>query len=396
MDRTTLAFEVMLPNEPTALDLTRLYAQLQTLPDRRARRGVRYPLPMLLLIAVLAKLSGQHHVRAIAEWARLRAAELAHLFQFPRPTMPHPTTWSRVLGTAVDVDALHALLHDVLHPDDGVVPARASIALALDGKTLRGTIPLGQTQGVHLVAAYLPQDGVTLAQVQVAAKENEISVAPTVLAHLDLTGMVVTGDAMYTQRSLSTQIVEAGGDYLWIVKDNQADLRQDIEQLFIPELNDLGTAALPTDFTTARTIEKGHGRIEERILTTSSLLQDYTPWPYLAQVFKLESTVTTALSSHTTVRYGVTSLPSTVADAARLLALVRGHWGIENGLHYRRDATLGEDRALVRMGHASHTLAALNTTVLGLFARQGQHNVPTAQRQFSYHLERALARLSQT
>jgi hypothetical protein len=181
-----------------------------------------------------------------------------------------------------------------------------------------------------------------------------------------------------------------------VVKDNQPQLRDDIAQLFLPEPNELGTAALPTDFTTARTIEKGHGRIEERILTTSSMLQDYSPWPYLAQVFKLESTVTTARGTHTTVCYGVTSLPHTVADAARLLTLVRGHWGIENGLHYRRDVTLAEDRSLVWIGHAPHTLAALHNVVLGLLARHGQRNVPKAQRSFSYQLERALARLSRT
>jgi len=106
------------------------------------------------------------------------------------------------------------------------------------------------------------------------------------------------------------------------------------------------------------------------------------------------SHVTDARGTHTTVRYGVTSLPTSVADAARLLRLVRGHWGIENGLHYRRDVTLAEDHALVRTGHAPHTLAARNNTVLALFARHHQHNVPTVQRRFSYHLERALARVS--
>ena len=143
-----------------------------------------------------------------------------------------------------------------------------------------------------------------------------------------------------------------------------------------------------------RTLEKGHGRIEERVLTTSSMLQGYSTWPYLAQVFKLERTVTTARRTHTTVRYGVTSIPHSVADAARLLALVRGHWGIENGLHDRRDVTLGEDRALVRMGQAPHTLAALNNTVVGLFARQQQPNVPSAQRAFNYRFERVLAHLT--
>lgn len=157
---TMLPFDVVLPNEPLALDLTRLYQRLHTLPDQRARRGVRYPLPMLLLIAILAKLTGQDHVRAIAEWAALRADELACLFHFPRTTMPHPVTWSRIFGTAVDVTALEHLLRDTIYPSDGEVPTRASVALALDGKTLRGAIPLGQTQGVHLRAAYLPTDGV--------------------------------------------------------------------------------------------------------------------------------------------------------------------------------------------------------------------------------------------
>ncbi len=104
--------------------------------------------------------------------------------------------------------------------------------------------------------------------------------------------------------------------------------------------------------------------------------------------------MTDVRGTHTTVRYGITSLPVTVADAARLLTVVRGHWGIENGLHYRRDVPLDEDRSLVRMSHAPQILAALNHIVLGLFARHGQRNVPTAQRTFSCHLERALVRVT--
>ncbi len=213
MHPTMLAFDMVLPDEPVALDLTQLFARLHVLPDQRDPRGVRYPLPMLLMIALLAKLTGQHHLRAIAEWAALRAQELARLFQLPRVTMPHAVTWSRVFGTAVDIPALEQVLRDALAPhDSSLVPARASIALALDGKTLRGTIPLGQTQGVHLLAAYLPAEGVVLMQLEVNTKANEIVLAPTVVAHLDLAGVVVTGDAMYTQRSLSIQIIEAGGD----------------------------------------------------------------------------------------------------------------------------------------------------------------------------------------
>ncbi len=218
-------------------------------------------------------------------------------------------------------------------PDAALVPARASSALALDGKTLRGTIPLGPTQGVQLVAAYLPEHGVPLVQLQVTATANEITVAPTVRGHLALVGVVVTGAAMYTQRPVRVQVVDAGGDYLWLVTDHHPELQQDIEQVCVPDPNELGTMTLPTDFATARTIKQGPGRIEERRRTPRSMLQDSSTWPYLAQVFKLESTLTTAIGTHPTVRYGGTSIPWSVADAGRLLALVRRHGGIENGVH---------------------------------------------------------------
>ncbi len=105
-------------------------------------------------------------------------------------------------------------------------------------------------------------------------KDNEMVVAPTVLNHLNLTGVVVTGDAMFTQRTLSIQIVEAGGDYVWMVKDNQPTLRAEIELLFTEEYVCAGWSAPAVDFTIARTVTKGHGRIEERILTTSSMLAE--------------------------------------------------------------------------------------------------------------------------
>ena len=139
-------------------------------------------------------------------------------------------------------------------------------------------------------------------------------------------------------------------------------------------------------------MEKGHGRIDKRTIIVSSLLVGYSTWPHLAQVFKLESQRTNALGvTETKVRYGVTSLPADLANAARLLELTRGHWGIENGLHYRRDATLREDHAQVRMGHAPQMLAVLNNTVLGMFARLGLTNVAEARRAFAYHFDRALA-----
>ncbi|HEY0739718.1 MAG TPA: ISAs1 family transposase [Herpetosiphonaceae bacterium] len=221
-----ITFTVRPPDQNQALtiNLTDLLACFQTVPDQRKRRGVRYPVAVLLTIAVLAKLSGQSQVHALAGWASARAVELATVFDLPRPRMPHPTTWTRILGYGVTADAIEAALYTLLTAPSPEVPPRASQHLALDGKTLRGTIPAQTTRGVHLLSVYQVQSGTTLRQVSVGAKANELTAALTLLAHLDLTGTLVTGDAMFTHRSLSTHIVEAGGDYCWIVKENQPTL----------------------------------------------------------------------------------------------------------------------------------------------------------------------------
>lgn len=395
MHSTTLPFCLPLPHDlPCAFDLGALAAHLATLVDQRDPRGVRYPLAPLLTLAVCAKLAGHSRLAALADWARLRAEDLANLFGLSRTTMPHPSTWSRLFADAVDVQALEqALGHffQTLHAS-AEVPARGSIILAVDGKTLRGTIPAGQTSGVHLVAAYLPGQGVVLAQLAVDQKANEIVVVPTLLAQLDVTGMVVIGDAMQTQRQLSLQIVEAGGDYVWFVKENQPTLRTDIELLFTPLPALPGTAEIPTDFTTAVQIDNRHGRLEERRITVSSWLQDYTDWPYLAQVFKLERIVWRAGKATTEVRYGVTSLPAGVADAERLLTITRAEWGIENGLHYRRDVSLAEDASRLRRGHGPQVMAALNNAVVGLVLHTGNRNLAAIQRCFAYRFDRWLAR----
>lgn len=398
MHSTTLPSTLQLPADvPFAFSLDALFHRLQSLVDHRDPRGVRYPLAPLLTLAVCAKLAGASRVEALADWARLRAPELTKLFGLARPTMPHARTWGRIFAQAVDPVAFDRLtghfFQELLHTAE--VPARGSLILAVDGKTLRGTIPLGATQGVHLVAAYLPQTGVVLAQLAVDCKANEIVVVPTLLAQLDVTGVVVTGDAMQTQRVLSTQIVEAGGDYLWFVKDNQPTLHQDIERLFAPEVLAPGAGPVPDDFTMARTVEKQHGRLDERVMTTSSLLKDYTPWPYLEQVFKLERTVTDGLGRvRQEVRYGVTSLPAQIADAAYLLQIARAEWGIENGLHYRRDVSLHEDHSQMRRGVAPHVLATLNNTVVSLAGQQGVTNLAKMQREFQYRFDRALAVLA--
>jgi predicted transposase YbfD/YdcC len=391
MDHTTLVLDLSLLDTPLELDIGAVYRQFNSLADSRKRRGLRYPLAVLLTIAVLAKLSGASGARAIAEWAKLRADGLAELFDLPRPSMPHPTTWTRVLGHAISVAALEQVVARLSAPvSTAEVNARGSLQVCLDGKSLRGTIPLGQTSGVHLLAAYQTEQGVVLAQMAVAAKATEITLAPSVLEQLDLQGVVVTGDAMFAQRRLSSQIVEAGGDYFWWVKDNQPSLLADLELVFADEYVSAGWSAPAVDFRSAARVEKGHGRLEQRVLTASSLLADYHDWPYLAQVVQVERTRTTKLKVSHEVAYGITSLPASVADAARLMALGRGHWRIENGLHYRRDVTLHEDACQVRCGQAPQVLAALNNLICSLAGRMGISNLAAWQRSCAWRLDQWL------
>ena len=390
---TTISQRLCFPNQALLFDLEQLYRCLETVPDRRKRRGRRYPLAALLMIGVLAKLAGQVSLRAISHWARLRKHELSGLFQLKRQTMPHYSTWSRVLGQGVSPEEVEQALGQFFAGQKRPkAPKRGSIQVCLDGKTLRGTIPAGHSHGVHLMAAYQPTQGVVLMQIQVGEKTNEITTAPKVVQALDLRGVVMTGDAMQAQRELSVQIVEAQGDYVWTAKDNQPEMREEIALLFQPQQSRPGWSAVPMDFRSATTVNKGHGRLEKRTITVSRRLSGYSDFPYLAQVFRVESwaQLTGGRSRHE-IRYGLTSLPAAVASPERLLALVRGQWAIENGLHYRRDMTLREDHSQLRLGHAPHMLAILNNTVVGLVARQGSTNLAEARREFAYQLERALA-----
>lgn len=384
MDYSTVALP--LGADGYVFDFGSLYAGLEQLPDARHARGQRYPLASVLALIVLAKLAGEDRPCGIADWAAYRTPQLAAALGLKRARMPHHSTYRRILGQS-DVTALEALVGSYLRrrPEVG-----QSVLINLDGKTLRGTIPAGCLHGTHLLAAYLPQQGVVLLEVAVSPSENEISAAPRLLKKLDLRGKIVSGDAMLAQTELSAQIVAGGGDYLWAIKENQPRVREAIATLF--ELEERARGPVAHDFRCAETWDKGHGRLEQRRLVASSLLNDYLAWPGLGQVFRVER-ARTSLARGTTTRevvYGVTSLRAEEAGARRLLALVRGHWGIENGLHYRRDVTFKEDRCRMKSGIAAQALAALNNLVLGLIRLAGFSNVAQGRRWYEAHPAEAL------
>jgi len=339
---------------------------LAKIKDTRKPRGIRYSLVTILALMVLAKLCGEDKPLGIADWVQMRSEWLIEMLKLEYKRLPHHSTYRRILADIVDGEELEGLISEYLRslPQEG-----QEVVVSMDGKTVRGTITPEDPFGLHLLAAYLPDEGIVLMQMEVEKdKENEIVVAPKLLKSLDLRKKIVVGDAMHTQRRLSTQIVEAEGHYVWIVKDNQPNTRQSIEQLFAPEKPIPGIGYPPMDFRTAKTINKSRGRIEERTITVSSLLNDYLDWPYLRQVFKLERRVTHLASGkvHTEIQYGITSLSEQEASPKRLLKIVRSEWGIENGLHYRRDVTFHEDMTRMTKKSFARAMTTINNLVLSI------------------------------
>lgn len=199
---------------------------LAEVPDPRSAHGRVHPLPAVLGLVTLALLLGRKSFQSIARFGRQFGPPLAHALGFRRGKTPAASTLSRTLRV-LDADRVEAALS--LWIRSRVGPAVECVSL--DGKTLRGSRD-GEIPGQHLVAAYAPAVRAVLAQVRVDAKTNEHKAALTLLGLLPLAGKVVTGDAMFCQRDLAEQVVDAGGDYVLIVKDNQPGLQTDIKAGF--------------------------------------------------------------------------------------------------------------------------------------------------------------------
>jgi predicted transposase YbfD/YdcC len=331
-------------------------------------------------------LCGYRSYSAIAEWGRNYGTDIAHALGFT-----HNTPCAATLHTifrCIDREAFEAKVGAWAERVVATAPAAPEapeIAIAVDGKTLRGSKKQGAPE-THLVSVLAHRAGLTLTQRAVAAKTNEIKEVETVFGQIVLRGRIVTMDALLTQRQVAQTLVEAGGDYVMIVKDNQPQLKADIALVFtLPPVGDRQESA--------RTVDSGHGRIETRNRTTSEALVGYSDWPGLAQVFEVGRHVITQKTEKERVEvvYGVTSLRPERATPHRLLELVRGHWGIENKSHWVRDVTFDEDRSQVRCGNIPHMMAALRNTAIGLLRWAGYTNIAAACRRLAAQPVLALA-----
>jgi predicted transposase YbfD/YdcC len=383
------------------IDALSLYRAFEQITDGRHARGVRYSVALVLSLIVLGKVTGMRSLTAIAEWVRWRADWLRQVLPGTREQFPCTATYSNVLR-AVDADQVTQVLASLLTRLEaarrcGAEPSRLltqqeaqeqQVQVALDGKTLRGTLSHAapDQRSQHLVALYETQTGVVLAQQAVPDKANEITLEATLLTPTQVQGRIVTADAMHTQRACCSTISRFGGYYVLLAKANQPTLEEDLRLFFTEPPSDC------RDWRQARTCAKGHGRLEIRELVASTELNEWlaAAWPGVEQVFCVQRTSSRQGQRHAQTIYSITNLSPIQASAGRLLELVQRHWRIENRLHWRRDVTLGEDQSQVRKGAAPLVLAALNNVVLSLFDFLGTTNVPQQMRRLEAQPARAV------
>jgi len=367
-----------------------LYDYLSKVEDPRKAKGKRYTLTSLLILMLLAKLAGEDKPSGMAEWISHRKELWVQYEILGQPKTACHMTYRRVLQGTISPEELENIVQ-AYHRRR--LRTERRIVISIDGKSMRGTIPYGEQRGVHLLAVYVPGQGLVLAQAEVDQKENEIVIAPKIMSQVVLGGAIVVADAMHTQKAFSNQLVEAGTDFVWTVKDNQSRTRWAIEKLFVHEVCNLQKGApLSKGVRMAVKVNKQCGRIEQRTILTSTQLNDYLEWPHVAQVFRIERIVYHAhhLGKTRQIIYGLTSLSSRQAGPNELLALFREYWGIESGLHYRRDVTLREDATRFTNGKAAHNMAILNNLVIGLCLSNGFSNLASARRYFDAHPKLAL------
>ena len=326
--------------------------------DPRRRAGT-YPLINFLVIAVCAVLCGADDFVAIAEFGRAKRKYLSKFLDLSAG-IPSHDRFNAIFRALKPAEFEKCLLSWIT----AVHEITAGQVVAIDGKTLRRSFDAGSSKAaIHMVSAWATANHISLGQVVVDDKSNEITAIPKLLEMLELSGGLVTIDAMGCQTEIARAIVEADADYVLAVKGNQPTLHKELLFFFADHLAD--------DFARVNvrrheTHEHGHGRDEMRfyyVCPVPTNLPDKSRWHKLRAI---------GLAVNNTVRDGKECIEyryyilSTFPSARRFAAAVRGHWAIENRLHWQLDVTFQEDQSRVRKDHADANFSSLRRTALSL------------------------------
>ena len=359
-----------------------LVERLETIADpRRPGENLKHRLVDLIILGFCGVLAGCDDFVEMAEWAKLKAAFFRSFLELPHGIPAHDT-FTRVFAMLKPATLQEVLLPWLLErrgvPGDWI---------HLDGKTLRHTRrPTPKLKALHVVSAWAGQTGITLGQVAVAAKSNEITAMPQLLALLDLRDKIVTTDAMGCQKAIAEAIVKGGGDYLLAVKDNQPTLHAEIRAAF-------ATAATPPARSTRlyTTEDQGHGRDEQRtvqVLPARGQLStaQVAAWLGVLTIVMVTRVVwceATGVES-TEVSYFLSSLRP---NARRIGSAIRGHWSIENGLHWVLDVVFREDARRLYDRTAAENVAFLNRLALSLLRGDtGKSSMKVKRKRAGWHI----------
>lgn len=328
------------------------------LTDPRRREGT-YPLINIVVIAICAVICGADDFVAIAEFGRTKK-KLLEKFLDLSAGIPSHDRFNAILGAIKPAEFEKCLLSWItaLHE------LTAGQVVAIDGKTLRRSFDKASSKAaIHMVSAWATSNHISLGQVVVDEKSNEITAIPQLLQMLEISGCLVTIDAMGCQVDIAQAVLDQKADFVLAVKGNQPTLHEGISAFFIDHMED--------DFARVKvsrheTHEKGHGRDETRyyyVCPVPADLPDRERWPGL-HALGIAINLTTRDGKETSeVRYYILSKK---LSGRRFAQAVRGHWSIENNLHWQLDVTFNEDQSRIRKGHADANFSILRRTALSL------------------------------
>ena len=345
--------------------LSALTASFRSLPDPRVDRTKQHLLVDIMAIAICAVVCGADSWTDVAAFGKIKKKWLKSFLALPNG-IPSHDTFGRVFA-ALDPEAFQACF---LRWVQRVAHLTAGQVIAIDGKTLRRSHDaLKQKDAIHLVSAWATANRLVLGQVKVADKSNEITAIPELLQLLDLRGCLVTIDAAGTQTKIAATIVDRQADYLLALKKNQKGLAEDVQTLY-EWAHSIGFADLQHDH--ARTVSKGHGRVEIRECWTISDpqfvgdLRQGRKWKGLRSVVQIRAERRIGDKVTVDIRYYISSLPG---NAQQVLAASRSHWGVES-LHWILDVAMNEDACRVRHGNADANFAVLRHLAVNLLHQE--------------------------
>lgn len=328
--------------------------------DPRQNQGKRHPLPDLIVIAICALICNADGWEDIELFGRSKAKWFSTFLRLPHG-IPSHDTFARVFSR-IEPDAFEACFQQWMHHLGQTSKGRL---IAVDGKTLRRSFDHAAGKAaIHMINAWCVTNQTVLGQVVCQEKANEITTMPRLLELLDLQDAVVTADAMHCQKSTAQTILDGGGDYLLQVKANQPALHENLKLLFNQGLTD-DCQGVAYDFI--ENTDAGHGRIETRRCWSSWDIAGVAPsddWPGLRSVACVERTRQVGDEISTQRHYYISSLAG--RDAGEILGLSRGHWGVENQLHWRMDVVFGEDDRRIRRLHGAENFTRLSRIALNL------------------------------